>query len=75
MIDVTELPETFRERLNSLYKIKEKWTLRELKIFFSDLNVTNIEEKLGSCLKVITEVHPFDNKRQINYYYQKFKLY
>ena len=75
LIDITELPETFRERLNYLYKIKEKWTLRELKTFYSDLNVSNIEEKFGSCLKLIPEVNPFDQKRQINFYYQKFKLY
>ncbi len=69
------MPENFRERLNFLYKIKEKWTLRELKIFFADLNVNNIEEKIGSCLKLIAEMNPFDSKRQINYYHQKFKLY
>jgi len=74
-MDITELPETFRERLNYLFKIKEKWTLRELKTFYSDLNISNIEEKFVSCLKLIPEVNPLDLKRQINFYYQKFKLY
>jgi hypothetical protein len=64
-----------RERINELYKIKEKWTLSELKAFFSDLNISNIEEKLGTFLRVVPEQNPFVKNKQINYYYLKYKLY
>jgi hypothetical protein len=74
-LEISDLPETYRERLNELFKIKEKWTFREFKIFFEDLNISNLEEKLGSCLRIISEPNPFDSKRQINFYYQKYKLY
>lgn len=58
-----------------MFKFKEKWTLSELKIFLNDLNVTNLEEKLANFARIVVEPNPFDNKRQANFYYLKYKLY
>ena len=74
-MDLTDLTEKLRERINELYKIKEKWTLRELKVFLGDLNVNNLEEKLASYLRVFPEPNPFDRTKTLTYYTLKYKLY
>lgn len=75
LLDATTLPEKFEIRLNELFKYKEKWTFKEMNYFFNDLNIVNLEEKLGKFCKVISENNPFDNKKPVISYYQKYKLY
>ncbi len=69
------MKEKLKDRLNELYKIKEKWTLSELKVFLADLNIANIEEKTSSLLRIIPEQNPFDKTKILNYYHLKYKLY
>jgi len=74
-VDITNYSENLRERLNELYKIKDKWTLNELKIFLRDLNINNVEEKLTNFTRLVVEANPFDSKNKINSFYLKYKLY
>lgn len=71
-IDETDLSETFEERLNELFKIKEKWTLNELSAF---LNFdASYNEKIPRYCKQFSEANPFDKTRQVVYYRLKFSL-
>ena len=74
-VDISQLADDFDNRLTDLFKLKEKWTLNELKHYLDDLKIVNLEEKLTKHYRVITENNPFDTKRVVNYYAQKYKLY
>jgi hypothetical protein len=68
-------PEKFEGRLDALFKIKEKWTFNEIIPFMNDINVGNLQEKLAKYCKIIPETNPFDNRKQVAFYYLKIKLY
>lgn len=72
IIDITTLSETFKIRLQELFEIKDKWTLNEIKAFFVDLKLTNIELNLLSYCRSHTENNVFDPKIKTTYFDYKF---
>ena len=73
-VDTKSLSEKFEVRLSELFQIKEKWPTNELKNFLQIEYNFNKDEKLQKYCKVITDVNPFETKKNISYYMLKNKI-
>lgn len=70
-IDVPSLAEKFEDRITELFQIKEKWTSKEMNLFMSDLEISNLHERVSRITQIVSEGNPFNNDKQISYLYMK----
>jgi len=74
-IDYFTLGVTLKERINSLYNLKDKWTKSELLTFLGEF-LDDFKGDLGLLLskefRSIKEKNPFDVSKQVTYYIKKF---
>jgi len=68
------MPEKYEARLKELFDKKEKWTINELRPFFTEFQFSNLEEKLTKFCKLISEPNPFNSSKTSNFYYLKMPI-
>ena len=74
-IDYYSLGDNLKDRLQSLYQLKKKWTKGELQTFlgeFLDDYKNDINQLLSKEMKFLKEKNPLDSEKEIFYYLKKF---
>jgi len=66
--------ETVEQRLEVLFKLKEKWTLCELEVLLGEFLEPDVKMlvMLGKQTRQLKEPSPLDKARLITYYIKKF---
>ena len=52
------------DSIESLYEMKDKWTMKELKHFFGDLEISNLPERIKRLTQAVTEENLFDKSKK-----------